>query len=308
MKRFIKMAFLGTVAATVILGASAAFAEGTTKVDTNGIAFQVPEQLSDLVNVQTENLGEDTLVSVFEKASVEASEKLGENHDGAGWIFSITKVPEQKMKELRCGGMDGMDVFAEDDDFFYVYNHPTDVRIVREAQEDYQAGLEQWTMINEWAGQEVRQEILANNPDLDEEFFTNTSLDMHLAQAAFKPGTKFELRSLDFGAEALDPAALKEDDFIEDLANDVTYEVLPDAQSPDGEYVVLAFDDNGEEVRYDFFKAEGARNLIRETRKVGDEEYTTIYQANFKDADDADKTTTGIVEEWCKEIAAVSGR
>ena len=74
MKRFIKMAFLGTVAATVILGASAAFAEGTTKVDTNGIAFQVPEQLSDLVNVQTENLGEDTLVSVFEKASVEASE------------------------------------------------------------------------------------------------------------------------------------------------------------------------------------------------------------------------------------------
>ena len=239
---------------------------------------------------------------------MEASEKLGENHDGAGWIFSITKVPEQKMKELRCGGMDGMDVFAEDDDFFYVYNHPTDVRIVREAQEDYQAGLEQWTMINEWAGQEVRQEILASNPDLDEEFFTNTSLDMYLAQAAFKPGTKFELRSLDFGAEALDPAALKEDDFIEDLANDVTYEVLPDAQAPDGEYVVLAFDDNGEEVRYDFFKAEGARNLIRETRKVGDEEYTTIYQANFKDADDADKTTTGIVEEWCKEIAAVSGR
>lgn len=307
MKKAMRNMIIGAaVAAGAIFGTTAAFAAGVAQVNTQGIAFQIPEKIRDLVDVQTEGLEADTIVSVYETASVEAAKALGEKNDGAGWIFSITRVPEAKMAELRCGAMDGMIVFAEDDGFYYVYNHPTDVRVVREKQEDYETGMEQWSMVNDWAGQEVRQEILANNRELDAEFYTNTNLDIHLAQAAYQPGTKYELRSVDFGPDALDPSILHENDFIEELTNDITYEVLPDAKAPDGEYYVLAFNDNGEEVRFDFFKDPASQNLIRETRVVDGEEYVTFYQANFKDADDAGKTATRIVEAWCKATAGAA--
>lgn len=55
--------------------------------------------------------------------------------------------------------MDGMEVFAKDDDICYLYTHPTDVRFVRENYDDVEKDQQEWTKINEWAGQEVRQEI-----------------------------------------------------------------------------------------------------------------------------------------------------
>jgi rubrerythrin len=212
---------------------------------------------------------------------------------------------EEELKKFRCGDMSGMEVFAEDEDVYYVFNHPTDVRFVRENYdgEGIEEEQEHWSMINEWANQEVRKEILANNPELDPESYTNTYLDMLLARAAYEPGTKYELRSLAYGPDPLYPATLSDNDFAEELAEDFTYEELPDAQAPDGEYEVLAFDVDGEEVRYDFFHASDSKNLIREVRKVGEEEYETLYQATAKDADDVDETTTDIMEEWCAAIA-----
>ncbi len=290
-------------AAVTILGAAGVYASGTDKVEAKGIAFEIPEQIRDLVTVKTDGLEADELVSVYETASLDAAAAEGEEGTGAGWIFSISTIPEDRLKELRCGGMDGMEVFAEDEDVYYVFNHPTDVRMFRASGEEMDEGIDQYTMINEWAFQEVRQEILANNPELDEEFYTNTNLDMHLAQAAYKPGTKFELRSLDYGPDPLDPAALDDDDdYIEDLAEDYTYEMLDDVQAPDGEYYVLAFDEDGEEVRFDFFKGSEDGNLVREVRQDEDEEYEIYYQANPKDADE-DQSVTGIMAAWCEEIA-----
>ena len=290
-------------AAVTAMGVSGVFADGADKVDVQGVVFEIPEEISDLVTVRTEGLEEDELVSVYETASIEAAQAMEKDYAGAGWIFSIVAVSKDRMKELRCGELFGMMVFAEDDDNCYVYNHPTDVRLVRESDEEMQEAIDPWTKINEWAGQEVRQEILANNPELDEVFYTNTDLDILLAQAAYQPGTKYELRSLDYGPDALDPSTLDEDDYIEELAEEFTYEILPDAEAPDGEYYVMAFDVYGEEVRFDFFKAPEGNNLIRETRMIGDEEYETFYQANPKEADDADRTTTGIVAAWCEAIA-----
>ena len=291
-------------AAVAAIGTSAAFAGGTEKVDKQGIRFEIPEEIKDLVSVE-DGVDADTIVSVYETASVKAAAAMGEENEGAGFIFSISTIPESRMKELRCGEMSGMEVFAEDDDLYYVYNHPTDVRFVRE---DYESdGIEedqsQWSKINEWAGREVCKEILANNPELDPESYTNTYLDMLLARAAYEPGTKYELRSLEYGPDPLDPASIDEDDYIEDLAEDFTYEEIADAKAPDGEYYVLAFNPGDDEVRFDFFKASDSRNIIREVRMVGDEETETFYQAIVKDTDDADKTTTGIVEEWCAAIA-----
>ena len=297
-----RTALLIAAGVLALQGAVCAFAEEVEKVDTQGIAFEIPEDLRGLLYVQQEELEPDTLVSVFENASMEATEVLGEDNDGAGWIFSISKMPEARVQELRCGDMSGMEVFAEDEDVFYVYNHPTDVRMVRINNEQMAADQDQWTRITEWAWQDVRQEILANNPELDVETFSNTYLDMLLAQAAYKPGTKFELRSLDYGPDPLDPSTLVDEDYLEDLTEDFTYQIEDAAEAPDGEYTVLAFDDNGEEVRYDFFKAEEGRNLIREVRMVGEEEYETLYSAHFKDSDDENKTAADVVEAWCAAI------
>ena len=290
-------------AAFTVCGAAFAFAQNVDKVDTQGIRFEIPAEFQDQITVKEEGLGDGEIVAVYEKASIEAAEEMGQDSNGIGFLFSISTVTENQLEELRCGDMSGIQVFAEDDDIYYLFNTPTDVRLLRESNEEMNAALENWENLNNWANQEVRQEILANNPELDVEFYTNTNLDMYLAQAAYKPGTKFELRSLDYGPNPLDPAALREDDFIKDLANDFTYEELPDVQAPDGEYYVMAFDVDGEEVRFDFFQAPGTENLIRETRTVAGEEYETFYQANPKEMDDANKTTTGIVKAWCKAIA-----
>ena len=291
------------LAATVtMLGAAGVFAQSTDRVEAQGIAFELPEEIRDLVTVRTDGLEADELVSVYETASLDAAAERGEEDTGAGWIFSISAIPEDRLRELRCGGMDGMEVFAEDEDVVYVFNHPTDVRMVRASNDEMNKGMDQWTMINEWASQEVRQEILANNPELDEEFYTNTDLDMHLAQAAYRPGTKFELRAVDYGPDPLDPAALGENDYIEDLAEDYTYEMRDDVEEPAGEYYVLAFDDDREEVRFDFFKTSEDGNLVREVRQIGDEEYETYYQANAKDVDE-DQSVTDVMAAWCHEIA-----
>ncbi len=290
-------------AAVTVLGASGVSADGVDKVDVQGIRFEIPEEIRDLVTVKTEGLEEGELVSVYETASIDATKAMGDDYEGAGWIFSIIRVPEDKMKELRCGELFGMMVFAEDDDIYYVYDHPTDVRLIRESDEEMQEAIEPWSEINEWANREVRQEILANNPELDEASYTNTDLDICLAQAAYQPGTKYELRALDYGPDPLDPSTLDEDDYIEDLAEDFTYDYLSDVEAPDGEYYVMSFDVYGDEMRFDFFKAPEGQNLIREVRMLGDEEYETFYQAKPKEADDADKTTTGIVAAWCEAIA-----
>ena len=279
----IKKWMTGTVlaAAVTAFGAFSAMA-GETAVDKQGIKFEIPETISDLVTVE-DGVDENTILAVYENASVEAAQALGEENEGAGFIFSISTISEEELKKFRCGDMSGMEVFAEDEDVYYVFNHPSDVRFVRESYdgEGIEEEQEHWSMINEWANQEVRKEILANNPELDPESYTNTYLDMLLARAA----------------------TLSDNDFAEELAEDFTYEELPDAQAPDGEYEVLAFDVDGEEVRYDFFHASDSKNLIREVRKVGEEEYETLYQATAKDADDVDETTTDIMEEWCAAIA-----
>ena len=295
------MAGIALTAALTAIGAAAVSADGALKVNTRGIAFEIPEELSGLVTVDENDPDQNTIVSVYETASVEAAKAQGREDSGAGWIFSITAIPEARMRELRCGGMDGMSVFAEDEDLYYVYETPTDVRFVREQYEDIEEDQKQFTALNEWAGQEVRQEILANNPELDPEFFTNTELDMYLAQAAYKPGTNFVLKSLDLGPDPLDPSQLMEDDYLDELAEEAIYfNVTDEMTAPDGEYNVLSFNDG--EVRFEFFKTTDPeeKNLIREVRTVDGEEYTTLYLARFEDPED---TATDIMERWVQLIA-----
>lgn len=294
-----KMITGAMVAAAVALGSMTAFAAGIEKVDIDGITFEIPEEIRDLVTVQTQLGSEDEIVMVSETASRDAALAMeDEDVEYAGWLFTITKMSEKDVEKLRCGGMEGMNVFAEDDDIYYVFNHPTDVRFVREQYEDIDADMEQWNLVNEWAGT-VCDEILENNPELDAVSFSNTDLDMHLAKIAFGEDVKVVFKSLEFGE--LDPSTLKEDDYIDDLTDDVTFEYAQDQEAiPDGEYIVMEFPE--ENVRFDFFKSE--ENTVREVITLDDgEEITQLFKATFEE--DADKTATGIMQAWCEAIAGM---
>ena len=298
MKKAMMAAMAVAAAAMAITASSAVMAEEIVKVEADGIAFEIPAELADLVTVETEGLSDGALVNVYETASIEAAKALEYDYDGAGWLFGISHIPEDRMKQLRCGGMDGMEVFAEDDDFYLTFDHPTDVTMVRESNEEMDAGMDQWSQLNSWARGEVMDEIIANNPELSPETFTNTELDMYLSRAAFEPGTDYEVISLMFGGKGM--KASEEDDFIEDLADDFTYQMLDDVEAPDGEYIVLNFEEEG--VRFEFFLVEEGKDLIREVRTLDGEEYETLYEASVKDADDTGKTTSGIMQEWCDAI------
>ena len=282
-------------AAVMAISSSAVYAGQNEAVDIQGIKFEIPEDIQPLVTVREDD--PDMIVSVYETASVEAAEAQGDDYPGAGWLFGINIIPESEMQKLRCGAMDGMIPFAEDDDMYYIYCHPTDVRYTRETTEQMKEDQDQWTKLNEWAQEVVRKEILVNNPELDTVTYSNTGLDIYLAKIAFEPGTKYAIRTLQY--PDLDASTLKDDDYIDDLTEDVYYEMVTDVEEPDGEYIVLAFDDDG--VRFDFFKDPEAANLIREVRTTDDgEEFVTFYEAHFEDAD---KTASGIMQEWCDAIA-----
>ena len=75
----------------------------------------------------------------------------------------------------------------------------------------------------------------------------------------------------------------------------VHYELIDLSQAPDGEYVVLSLPD--EELRFDFFLAEGKENLIRE---VHGEEEIALYQASFAD----DSRASAVMLDWYDALVA----
>ena len=288
MRKMFTCAAIGVAAAMAI--PFAAMAGENEIIEANGIRFEIPAEYEDLLTVEKDELEQNELVRVSETASVEAALASGQKHDGAGWLFSIGRITEDELKRYRTGSMDGMDVFAEDDDLYYVFLHPTDVRFVRESYDDIDEDMKQWGELNEWADS-VKASVIAENPGLEPKTFSNTELDMYFCRVAYD-GAKCEIRSLEF--ETLD-ASGPDDDMIDDFVDDAIFEYTEE-KAPDGEYYVLYLED--EEVRLDFFKAD--ENLIRVVKPIGDgEELETMYRVKF---DDPDKTAVGIVKEWAQRL------
>ena len=289
-KMWMTAALAATMTAAVSFGALAA----EEKIEAGGIVVEIPEKFKDIVTVQTEDLQPDELIRVAETASIEAAKVTGSNDALPGWLFSISRITGEELGKLRCGEMSGSEVFAEDDDMYYLFNHPTDVRLIREPDEEMDTAMDQWTDLNDWAWQDVRMAILSANPQLEPETCSNTELDMYLCRARYD-GMKYEIRSLDAGT--FDPTIFGEDDYLEDLTEDVWYDEdveISDEEKADGEYIVMAFDEDN--VRFDFFLGEGMENLIREVKTMDDgEEVETLYRASFKDPEDS---ATGIMKEW----------
>lgn len=286
-------------ASMAAIGTMGVFAESVDKVDVQGIRFEIPEDIKDLVTVETEGLDKNVLVSAYEKGSVEAAKALSEDSDGAGWLFDIITVSEDEMKDIRCGLSDGKDIFAENEDVYYVFEKPTDVRFVRETPEKMEEDQEDWTKATGWAYGAVRDDILANNPKLEAKHYSYTELDSYLNRIANKGDINYEIRTLEY--PDLDASTYKGDEYIGELTDDVYFEVIEDPKDADGECIVLAFPDDN--VRYEFLFAPGFENIIREVHTYDGEdgeEYITYYQATFEDPADS---TIEVMKDWVNAIA-----
>ena len=266
--------------------------------ENDGLKLLIPLEYDALLITETpQDDGEARLFSVSEKASVEAAEATGMGYEGAGWLFSIERIDEATLRDLLCNtDLSGTEVFARDDQGrYYLYCHPTDVRYVREDNDAMAADQEIWTALNEWAWSKVRETFLRENPELIADTRGSTSLELALAHIAYKSGTRYSVSTTEFGP--IEPA---EDTFdaapwLEKLMTDVRYELIDLSEAPDGEYVVLSLPD--EELRFDFFLAEGKENLIRE---VHGEEEIALYQASFAD----DSKASAVMLDWYDALVA----
>ena len=298
-------AVVAAVAVLAVMGCTGSvFAEAVTESESteakeSAYVLTIPDEVKDLVTVQTDGFDDTTIISVAETASIEAEKALGEENNAAGWIFSISTVTGDELKGMRTGDMSGSEVFAKDEEGnFFLYNHPTDVTFVREQYDDIDDDMKQFSMICEWAGAKARESFLKENEGLTPVSFGNTDLDMHLARVAFQEDANYVISTTQFGP--LTPDADSAPEALEKLLDGSHFRYADVEEAPDGEYVVLLFED--ENVRFDFFSAE--KNLVREVITVDGEEYGSFFEASFEDEN---TTAADIMQAWYDAVAQEQG-
>ena len=263
-----------------------------------GYNFAIPAEYTDRLIVKTDEEG--LLVSVYEKESVEAAQAMDkENSDGAGWLFALGTVSAEELHRMLCHDMSGADVFAENaEGQYFMYYHPTDVRIVRAENAYNDEAFAQWEELNGWAAS-VRSSFVAENAGLTAVSYDNSEIAMELARAAYQEGTKYEIRTLEYGAAGPpEPAGIDAAPFAERLIRNAGYTYVEQDETPDGEYIVLYFPE--EDVRLDFFLADG--NYVRRTNNEGNG--AQLFRATLADGE---APAADIMHAWADALAAANG-
>lgn len=85
-----------------------------------------------------------------------------------------------------------------EDGNYYLFCHPTDVRLIRADNKEMDASMEQWTALNEWAAT-VPKAFLKDNKELTAQKYGNTDLDMYLAHIAYGGKTDYTISTTEFG-------------------------------------------------------------------------------------------------------------
>ena len=276
--------------------------------ENGGLRFEIKPKYNDLITVETpENDEKGVLFTVSETASREAG-----GFEGAGWLFSITKIDEARLHALLCRDMSGAYVFAKDaEGGYYLCLHPTDVRYARATTEEMQRDSAQWSMLCAWVDQAL--DSFSNQNGLDVASFSNTEVDMLLARAAWEKDAVFTLSTTEFGP--VDATKVDGSDYVKyALQGWFTDADLND--TPDGEYVVLNFPE--EDLRLDFFFAlgsyvrlvSGERERLYQSILYSDEisiaeamqgwYYAAAEQAGLRSADESLAAYLG---SWAEKIA-----
>ena len=251
-----------------------------------GLKLTVPAEYAALLEVETAEEG--LLFSVTEKASREAAAKnhAGAN-SGAGWMFGISRIGEEELRQMLQQDMSGRQVFARDDQSrYYLLNTPTDVRIEREG-EITQADMEQWSKLYDWINGAVCEQLIRDN-GLFACRYSNTGLDMLLAQIAWGGNMSYTLGGLEYGE--LQPADTQMAAFAEEILTRTTFTYTDRTESPDGEYLYLT--DTYGEVRYKFFSGENGSVVLEER-----DGYSSFYVAGN------DTDVHEIVARWYETLS-----
>lgn len=285
-----------SAATAATTGTAATAAEDTVTFQSGKYTLAVPAEYVDLLNIQTlHNDPDGILFKVFEKESVEAAKARGEKGEGAGWLFNIGILDEQGAREMLCEYMTGRYLFAKSEDgTWFVKYHPTDVRLVREGEDQYNdEAMAQWAMLGQWAN-EVPNNFIRMNEGLTPEKHSNTDLDIHLARIAYRDNVNYTISTLENGV--MEPGDTDPSPYLSRLMNGVTIDYARDEEFPDGEYLVLDFPDD--HVRFEFFFMEGKQNLFREVLGSDENEenrFKTLYRISFEDET---ASATEIMNEW----------
>lgn len=282
-----------TLCLAVIILASTAVCFAEKTYTNGGLTITVPDKYADLIQVETpENDERGVLFSFTEIESLEEAKKQGQTWQGAGWLYSIGRISEEEMHQLRCEDIPGYEIFAKDTDGnYYIYYHPTDVRMVRADYSDPNA-LAIWSELYEW-GKSLRDSIIAENENISAETFSNTTLDAYLARVMYKDDVEYTVSTTEYGPQA--PNGIKASDYISALTHDVVYTYAREEEAPDGEYVVLNFPEDN--IRFDFFFQSGKENYIRQV--WFDDQNEMLYKAEFKDEN---IKATDIMNDFYHEI------
>ena len=256
--------------------------------ENGGLSFEIQPKYNDLLTVETPvNDPEGVLFKVSETASLEAG-----GHDGAGWLFSIGAVSEEKLHDMLCWDMSGAYAFATDaNGAYYILYHPTDVRYERATTEEMQRDIDQWTMLNEWTERALDGFIGQNN--LENVAYGNSPVDMYIARAAYLDGANFTIESAEYGA--VKPEGVDAAPYAEFILNGHFTETDME-EKPDGDFIALNFPDDNMRLEF-FFAPEGYVRVVS-----GDNE--TLYQAFWTDDD---VSYAEAVRGWYYAAAELSG-
>lgn len=251
--------------------------ENAIVISNHGLKLSIPTEYAGKLLVEIPEIEEGKMFfSISEKASIEAAKAMGETENGAGWLFGIGSVDEETYHEMLCGDMSGVQVFAKDTDGnYYLYYHPTDVRLVREDYTYMDDAMKEWGYLNEWTHSALAAFVEENG--LTHEKHGNTMPDIYLARLMYHEGENYTVSTNEYGP--MEPNGVKAADFVEPLVNGVTFKYLPDKEAPDGQYVVLNFPDD--DVRLDFFFLDGKENYVRMV--WGDDKFEELLLAEFDD-------------------------
>ena len=161
------------------------------------------------------------------------------------------------------------------------------------------ADSEVWANLNKWAGAE--KERFINDNGLTAQRFGNSDVEIALYRAAYDPDAKYTLSTTQFGplepAEGVDAAA-----YVERALAGVTIEYAEGEEAPDGEYVVLKFEDGD---RIDFFTGAGGNCIRRVVDFGGGETHEYISKAVY---DDGETVLHDVMEEWYLALASAHGK
>ena len=231
--------------------------------ENKGLRLRIPRDYDGLLLVEKLQDAEGDIFSVSERASVEAARKAypGEFR-GAGWLFAIGRVSEERLHDLLRGDMSGAELFAADGKGnYYMYYHPTDVRYMRETPEAMQRDQEQWSRLNAWAWEKVRQDFIKAN-SLSPLSADNSSVGMCLAQILYVPGTKFTLaKNAEKPLQGEQSLACS---YGEKLLYGNSFEMINERKLPQGDKFILSLPE--EKLKLEFFRDKQGYDYVLEQR------------------------------------------